>query len=116
MGAIASEHLTEGERRAVERYRALLASRRGIDVSFDEALADWAGNHSARWREARQADFLARQREEILKHKWIESEKAHRDLGSEAVMDWIAKYAAAWRDWYERECDTPLPFEMDKAC
>lgn len=42
-------------------------------------------------------EFLA-EREEILKHKWIESEKAGHDIGWEvALLDWIVKYRAAWR-------------------
>jgi len=37
-------------------------------------------------------EFLA-EREEILKHKWIESEKAGADIGFEkALLDWIVKY------------------------
>ncbi|MBN2309987.1 MAG: hypothetical protein JXR94_13515 [Candidatus Hydrogenedentes bacterium] len=64
-------------------------------------MADWLEHCAVAWREARQAEFLAGQREEILRHKWLESEKAHRDLGSEAVLDWIRNHAAAWRKWYE---------------
>ena len=42
-------------------------------------------------------DFLA-EREEILKHKWIESEKAGYDIGFErALTDWIMKHRAKWR-------------------
>jgi hypothetical protein len=42
-------------------------------------------------------EFLA-EREEILKHKWIESEKAGYDIGFErALLDWIVKYRAGWR-------------------
>lgn len=38
------------------------------------------------------------EREEILKHKWLESEKAGRDIGFEqALTDWIIKHRAAWR-------------------
>jgi hypothetical protein len=37
------------------------------------------------------------QAKEILRHKWIESEKAGRDLGEEAVYDWIQRYAADFR-------------------
>ena len=38
------------------------------------------------------------EREEILKHKWIESEKAGRDIGFErALIDWIVKHRAKWR-------------------
>jgi hypothetical protein len=42
-------------------------------------------------------EFLA-EREEILKHKWIESEKAGSDIGFEkALGDWIVKYRSSWR-------------------
>ena len=42
-------------------------------------------------------EFLA-EREEILCHKWIESEKAGCDIGFErALVDWSLKYRAAWR-------------------
>ena len=38
------------------------------------------------------------EREEILKHKWIESEKAGCDIGFErALTDWIVKHRANWR-------------------
>ena len=42
-------------------------------------------------------EFMA-EREEILKHKWIESEKAGADIGFEkALLDWIVKYRSSWR-------------------
>lgn len=42
-------------------------------------------------------EFLA-EREEILKHKWIESEKAGKDIGFErALLDWIRKHRDKWR-------------------
>jgi len=38
------------------------------------------------------------EREEILKHKWIESEKAGKDIGFErALTDWIVKHRTKWR-------------------
>ena len=38
------------------------------------------------------------EREEILKHKWIESEKAGYDIGFErALTDWIIKHRSRWR-------------------
>ena len=43
-------------------------------------------------------EFLA-EREEILKHKWIESEKAGSDIGFEkALYDWIMNHRSNWRD------------------
>ena len=42
-------------------------------------------------------EFLA-ERDEILKHKWIESEKAGFDIGFErARLDWIVKHRSTWR-------------------
>ncbi len=42
-------------------------------------------------------EFLA-EREEILKHKWIESEKAGFDIGFErALLDWIVRHRSTWR-------------------
>ena len=42
-------------------------------------------------------EFLA-EREEILRHKWIESEKAGYDIGFErALLDWIVKHRSSWR-------------------
>jgi hypothetical protein len=36
--------------------------------------------------------------EEVLKHKWIESEKAGRDIGFErALTDWLLKHRSTWR-------------------
>jgi Domain of unknown function (DUF4032) len=38
------------------------------------------------------------EREEILRHKWIESEKAGRDIGFErALTDWIVRHRSKWR-------------------
>ncbi len=48
-------------------------------------------------------EFLA-EREEILKHKWIESEKAGSDIGFEkALLDWIVKHRSHWRERRIRE-------------
>jgi hypothetical protein len=45
------------------------------------------------------------EREEILKHKWIESEKAGYDIGFErALTDWILRHRARWRK--ERQSGT----------
>jgi hypothetical protein len=42
-------------------------------------------------------EFLA-EREEILRHKWLESEKAGRDIGFEsALTSWVTRHRALWR-------------------
>ena len=39
------------------------------------------------------------ERDEILRHKWIESEKLGYDIGFErALTDWIIKHRAKWRE------------------
>ncbi len=42
-------------------------------------------------------EFLA-ERAEVLRHKWLESEKAGRDVGFEqALTDWMVKHRSEWR-------------------
>jgi hypothetical protein len=44
-------------------------------------------------------EFLA-ERNEILKHKWLESEKVGNDIGFEkALLDWIQKHRSNWRNF-----------------
>lgn len=48
-------------------------------------------------RTALYREFLA-EREEILRLKWIESEKAGRDIGFEsALTEWVVRHRAHWR-------------------
>ena len=43
-------------------------------------------------------EFLA-EREEILRHKWIESEKVGHDIGFErALLDWVMRHRTGWRN------------------
>lgn len=45
------------------------------------------------------------EREEILRHKWLESEKAGRDIGFErALTDWIIKHRSKWRKSRQMAC------------
>jgi hypothetical protein len=70
--------------------------RQNLLFVMDEKAKETSGEellkHSSLYRE-----FQA-EKEEILKHKWIESEKAGHDIGFEkALTDWIIKHRAAWR-------------------
>lgn len=41
-------------------------------------------------------EFLA-QREEVLKHKWYESERAGHDIGfAQALIDWTVRFKTKW--------------------
>ena len=60
--------------------------------SSDRATGNDLVKNSSLYRE-----FQA-EREEILRHKWIESEKAGKDMGFEtALTDWIIKHRGKWR-------------------
>jgi len=50
-----------------------------------------------------QVDILREELVEILKHKWIESEKAGYDLGDKAVWDWVQKYAHEFREYWQKK-------------
>jgi hypothetical protein len=71
------------------------------DMSSSEADEAQFVKESALYKE-----FLA-ERAEILKHKWIESEKAGKDIGFErALLDWIVKHRSNWRDRRRKEART----------
>jgi hypothetical protein len=41
--------------------------------------------------------YLA-EREEVLRHKWLESERMGRDIGFErALIDWVLNHRTKWR-------------------
>ncbi len=100
---IGASDLTRAETRQVEQHKYFLSQKRGADVGFEMACQDWFEKHSQEWREERHRRMLAMQRDEIAKYKWLRSEEARRDLGSAAALEWIRLYAAAWRDWFEKE-------------
>ncbi len=42
---------------------------------------------------------FASERDEILRHKWLESEKAGVDVGFEkALLSWLIQHRQAWRE------------------
>ena len=72
-----------------------------MDMPSSEAEQAHFVKESALYKE-----FLA-ERAEILKHKWIESEKAGKDIGFErALLDWIVKHRSNWRERRRKEART----------
>jgi hypothetical protein len=66
------------------------------DMQATDSTAD-SSNEFAE-RSSLYLEFLA-EREEILRHKWIESEKQGKDIGFErALLDWIRKHRENWRN------------------
>lgn len=53
-----------------------------------------------------QEEVLECNRDQMIEmdiHKWIESEKAGKDVGKAAYGDWIRRFAEGWRRaWMER--------------
>jgi hypothetical protein len=48
------------------------------------------------WESSIYKEFAA-MKEEIMKHKWIESEKAGYDIGfSKALIDWTIRFKSTW--------------------
>lgn len=64
---------------------------------MNELKDNQAGENFAA-RSSLYAEFIA-ERQEILRHKWIESEKAGTDIGFEkALLDWTRNHRARWRN------------------
>ena len=62
-----------------------------------EIISDSTDNKEFIKRSSLYQEFLA-ERDEILRHKWIESEKKGEDIGFErALLDWIRKHRQRWR-------------------
>lgn len=91
------------EEREVDLHRERLAQQWGREVSHEDALADWLQHHAATWRRRYQALAVRLQREEMMRHKWLVSEREGRDIGSAAVLEWVDLYAEEWRNWFDRE-------------
>lgn len=51
------------------------------------------------------------QREEIMKHKWYESERAGHDIGfDQALTDWAIKHRSEWRKrWQGKTQRSSIP-------
>jgi hypothetical protein len=44
------------------------------------------------------------ERDQILRHKWLESEKLGRDIGFDrAFLDWIRKHREPWRQSHRQQ-------------
>lgn len=75
----------------------LLSFRRGDQRRLTLDENDMTNSNDLLKNSSLYREFQA-EREEILKHKWIESEKAGYDIGFEhALTDWIIKHRSKWR-------------------
>lgn len=95
--------IEEAERRAINRHKYYMSMERGEDVGFETAAKDWFLYYAQAWHARRMQRMLQMQRDEINRYKWIESERARKDLGRSAVEDWVHKHAAGWRVTWESQ-------------
>lgn len=96
-------YFTPAEWKAIQVHKYFLSERAGHEVGVEEAVRDWIEHYAREWRATRMIMACGDQMKEILKYKWIESEKAGFDKGKTAVKEWIIKYAQQWRDSWERD-------------
>jgi hypothetical protein len=59
--------------------------------------------------------FLINQKIEIEKYKWVESQKANRDLGEQAVTEWVNKNAKKYREEYEETYNALIKETADEC-
>ncbi len=96
---------SRAEHAAVHRHHAHLRALWEREVTLEEAREHWLANCADRWMEDRFNLSMELQHAEILRYKWIKSESLQKDAGSEAVLEWIEKYAASFREWFEDNHD-----------
>ena len=97
------EEIDEDERRKIALHKYYLSLKAGKDVGWDCACRDWMDNYSKKWKHYKMKKESQEEIMEILKHKWLESEKAGHDMGDDAVLDWVLKYASEWRDHKQKK-------------
>jgi hypothetical protein len=84
-----------------ERDQTMLQEGQSLTVGSACALAAGSAPEGRGWpslldKSLVRREFLA-EHEEILKHKWIESEKAAHDIGwDSALIDWVVKHRSQW--------------------
>mgnify|MGYP006295038301 CR=1 FL=1 len=57
------------------------------------------------------AEYLVLERDEMLRYKWLESEKAGRDLGQEALLRWAEEHGPA----FMRHIESTRPLDFRRS-
>ena len=68
-----------------------------------EEMTDGESPEHQRWLGAEVPSLLPAAWDEIQRHKWIESEKARRDVGHAAVVDWLGRFWWRFCRWRRLE-------------
>ncbi len=94
------------EQRAILWYRVELRSSLQRSLSIDETVERWEGEDgpAGSWRRVKVQIDGRMQIVEIERHKYHLSEEFGYDVGwDHAATDWIEKFAAEWREWWEQQ-------------
>ena len=98
----AAINLTAAELKAIQEHKYFLSENRGVEVTIEEAIADFIEHIAADWRGEKIRRDNLDQRQEIERHKYLRSQQEGRDIGRQsAAEEWCQKYAHIWRT--ERE-------------
>ena len=94
------------ERQAILEYRLHLCEQLQREAGLAESIESWENGAAIRWRQEKMRLDGRKQLREIERHKYLTSKELGYDMGWEAAaLDWIEKYAASWRDWWERQAE-----------
>ena len=74
--------LIPSELRAIEVHKYYLSQTEGREISLEEAIVDFLINYESDFLMAKQIEDVTEQNAEIMKYKWIESEKEGHDIGT----------------------------------
>ena len=93
--------ITEKEFRQIQIQEIKRYQEIGKDFSNERAM-EWVSLYAAPFREKwtphiyPHPALIRKAKAEISKHRWIESEKAGRNLKAEAEMDWIKRHSRSF--------------------
>jgi len=94
----AAINLTAAELKAIQEHKYFLSENRGVEVTIEEAIADFIEHIAADWRGEKIRRDNLDQRQEIERHKYLRSQQEGRDIGRQsAAEEWCQKYAHIWR-------------------
>ncbi len=95
--------LSESEFKALQ-IAEIRKFQKAAGTHDNDAAAMWIQKHAHSFRQY-WSQFVFRTEEmkkaaldEMQKHRWIESEKAGKDLGVSAEMDWLKKYGCMFQE------------------
>lgn len=95
------------ERLAIMLHWFHQCAEQGREISMAEAVGSWEAGPGRVWRAERFWRDMNAQTDEINRHKWVLSMRAHRDVGWDAAeSDWLTNHAAAWRKWREQDIES----------